>query len=76
MVALNSFCAEQDASHLQATGKVQQAIETAEARLGFDAHTTLRKLRDGAQDVHPIFREEIQRIMEPIFQQAYAIKGA
>lgn len=68
MIALNSFCAEQSASQLQATGKVQQAIENAEARLGFEAHVTLRKLRKSAQDVHPIFREEVQKIMEPIFQ--------
>lgn len=75
MIALNSFCAEQNASHLQSTGKVQQAIEHAEAQLGLDAHKTLRRLKLGAQHVHPIFRKAIQRIMEPVFQQAYAIKG-
>lgn len=75
MAALNSFCAEQNASHLQYTGKLQDAIENAEAWLLLDAHMTLTNLKTGAQAVHPIFREEIQRIMEPVFQQAYAIKG-
>ncbi|KAK7716332.1 hypothetical protein SLS64_003486 [Diaporthe eres] len=75
LTALNEFCEEHNALRPRSNGKVQQAIEDAEEDLVHDAHRVLKDLRDGAQEVHPLFREEIQKILEPIFQKAYAIKG-
>lgn len=74
-IALNNFCGEHNLSHLRDTGKVQQAIENAEAHMGYGAHLTLANFRIGAQSVHPLFRQEIQRIMTPVFEEAYAMRG-
>lgn len=73
--ALNDFCANHNAAHLRDTGKVQQVTENAEAHLGSRVHKVRKKLQNGAQDVHPRFRAEIQRRMTPAFEQAYSIKG-
>lgn len=75
MIALHDFCGEHDASRLRSSGQVQRAIEDAEENLIQKAQKVLEKLGDGARDVHPIFRDEIQRILRPVFQEAFAIKG-
>lgn len=75
MMALNNFCGEHNAAHLKVSGKVQQAIENAEAHLGYAAHMTLKRFRAGAQIVHPLFRHKIQKILTPVFEEAYSIKG-
>ncbi|POS71353.1 hypothetical protein DHEL01_v210255 [Diaporthe helianthi] len=73
MTSLNNFCAENNASHL--TAKVQQIIESAEEYLGIRAHKVLLDLRNGAQEIHPLFRQELQLLMVPTFESAYSIRG-
>lgn len=73
--ALHEFCDVYISSQLRSRGKVQRVIDDAEENLVNKAHEILEKLQIGAQDVHPFFRKEIQRILGPIFQKAYAIKG-
>lgn len=75
MMALNNFCVEHNVAHLKVSGKVQQAIENAEAHLGYAAHMTLKSFRVGAQIVHPLFRHKIQEMLTPVFEEAYSIKG-
>ncbi|KAL2287019.1 hypothetical protein FJTKL_06044 [Diaporthe vaccinii] len=75
LTGLNDFCDEHNALRPRSNGKVQRAIEDAEEDLVYNAHRVLKELQDGAQEVHPLFREETQKILGPIFQKAYAIKG-
>ncbi|KAG8170125.1 hypothetical protein KVR01_000870 [Diaporthe batatas] len=75
MTALETFCAKHNAAHLRSTEKVQQVIENAEQYLGILAHAVLENMQNGAQDVHPRFRAEIQSRMTPAFEEACAIKG-
>lgn len=75
MTALNNFCIEHNVPLRRHAGKVQRAIESAKADLGIRAEVILMSFRISAQNVHRLFRKEIQRIMTPVFEQAYAIKG-
>lgn len=74
--ALNDFCSEHNVPLRRYTGKVQRAIDTAKADLAYGAHMILASFRVSAQHVHPLFRKEIQRIMTPVFEETYAIKGS
>lgn len=74
-MAIDNFCLEHNAMQPRSMEKIKQTIDDAKASLEEDAHRVLRNLQRAAQDIHPLFREEIQRILKPCFQQALAIKG-
>ncbi|KAJ0108184.1 hypothetical protein J7T55_000149 [Diaporthe amygdali] len=76
MMALDGFCNKPETAQARFIGKVREAIENAETHLGHNIYQSLAHLESGARDVHPLFQQEIQRIMKPVFQEAYETRGA
>lgn len=55
--------------------KIHQAIYVAKTDLQHRVQRVLDDLRKGAQDVHPVFRQDVKYTMIPVFQEAFDIKG-
>ncbi|KAG6361351.1 hypothetical protein INS49_009576 [Diaporthe citri] len=55
--------------------KIQGAIYVAKTDLQHRVRRVLDDLRKGAQNVHPVFRQDVKRTMIPVFQEAFDIKG-
>lgn len=74
-MALDGFCNKPETAQARFIGKVREAIENAETHLGHSIYQSLAHLESDARDVHPLFQQEIQRIMKPVFQEAYETRG-
>lgn len=73
--ALDNFCVKHAGLSFRDTVRVHQAVENAEKHLILSARKILAKFRISAQDIHPIFREEIKRFMGPVFDEAHSMTG-